>query len=337
VKPGAKRALKNIDADIVAARGELKGKMEVYQLLGASQRKSMAPGAVPVLKKLVGLFEERAGALTMAGDKGAAADVICEYLGMLSVLGDTEATGRLETMAASAVKADAARGKIGLGLAGWWSHFGKEEQQLAELDKIIAAGKDADGAAAGAANLIVESQNMSHETEKKVRQFGVEHFKAPAFAEMKAEWQAVLAQMALEGKPMKIFGRTAEGKDFDSTKLKGKVIVVDFWASWCGPCKEEMPKTIGLYEKYHAQGLELVGVSSDFADGDLAGYLRANPRMAWEELYVRGGNGGQWHPLTKAFGVRAIPTMFVIDKAGICRSVDGRREAEKLVPQLLAE
>jgi cytochrome c biogenesis protein CcmG, thiol:disulfide interchange protein DsbE len=62
---------------------------------------------------------------------------------------------------------------------------------------------------------------------------------------------------------------TIDGGTFDLGKLHGKVVLVNYWATWCAPCRKEMPKLDAFYRKYHSQGLEIVGISIDF-DRDLA-------------------------------------------------------------------
>jgi thiol-disulfide isomerase/thioredoxin len=62
---------------------------------------------------------------------------------------------------------------------------------------------------------------------------------------------------------------TIDGGTFDLGTLHGKVVLVNYWATWCAPCRKEMPKLDALYRKYHSQGLEMVGISIDF-DRDLA-------------------------------------------------------------------
>ena len=144
------------------------------------------------------------------------------------------------------------------------------------------------------------------------------------------------ARVALVGKPMTIAGKTLEGGKFSTAQWKGKVVVVDFWASWCPDCLAELPKVLKWYQAYHPQGLELVGISSDVKAEDFQAYLEQHPEVAWTELYTPPLADGR-HPLNTTYGVDWIPTLFIIDKNGVCRSVKGSEEMEKLLPVLLAE
>jgi thiol-disulfide isomerase/thioredoxin len=148
--------------------------------------------------------------------------------------------------------------------------------------------------------------------------------------------QAQALRDALVGKPLVVSGKTLDGKDFATSELRGKVVLVDFWASWCPDCKAEMPSVIKAYQKYHPQGLEIVGVSSDVAADDLKAYLKEHGEISWLQLYTPPLANGR-HPLNTQYGVDWIPTIFVIDRAGVCRSVSGSKELEGLIPKLLAE
>jgi thiol-disulfide isomerase/thioredoxin len=148
--------------------------------------------------------------------------------------------------------------------------------------------------------------------------------------------EATKLREALVGKPLVVQGKTLSGQEFSTASLKGKVVLVDFWASWCPDCQAELPKVLETYRKYHGQGLEILGVSSDVTAGDFQDYLKGHPEVSWTELWTPPLENGR-HPLNTVYGVDWIPTVFIIDKAGVCRSVKGSAEMEKLLPELLKE
>ncbi len=101
---------------------------------------------------------------------------------------------------------------------------------------------------------------------------------------------------------------TGQGK-FDNLKdLKGRVVVLDFWATWCGPCRESMPHVAAIYEELKSKGLEVWGVTSE--ERPVIAKFFGSQRLPYP-IYLDGDLA-----LNKAFNVQALPTMVVIDRHG---------------------
>ncbi len=94
--------------------------------------------------------------------------------------------------------------------------------------------------------------------------------------------------------------------------FKGKVVFLDFWATWCGPCKEEFPELDAIYKKYGKDGFEVVGISVDKSESNVAEFLKKRP-VSFSILTNTKGD------VAEAYGLPGMPTGFIIDKGGVIR------------------
>src|SRR5258705_6392078 len=139
------------------------------------------------------------------------------------------------------------------------------------------------------------------------------------------------------GKPFELtFTDAISGKEVSVQKdLKGKIVVVDFWATWCPPCVRAMPEMKKLYTQYKSKGVEFIGVSLDMpeAEGGLAALKEfvSKNKIEWPQYHQ--GTGG----LSKQWGITMIPTVFVIDADGKIASTNARDTIEQLIPELIAK
>jgi thiol-disulfide isomerase/thioredoxin len=115
-------------------------------------------------------------------------------------------------------------------------------------------------------------------------------------------------RMGLVGKPLEVEGKNLDGSDFDFSKYKGKVVLLDFWATWCGPCLEELPNIRSNYEAYKAKGFEVIGVNLDQDPQALSGFLTSQ-QLPWAN--IRGSE------MAKKCGVDTIPFVVLLDQNGV--------------------
>lgn len=259
------------------------------------------------------------------------------YTTILVALGDQETIGSLDQAAKSADPVAAAMARR-VSLQGQWYLAGKDAAAQGKLVDQVEAFATADPASIPVTQLAQRLSSLAATPELTKRLQGiVGTMKNPAADQARQMIAAVEKLKSNEGKPIAINGQTVDGKAFSMTDFQGKVVLVDFWATWCGPCVAELPRVKKAYADFHAKGLEVLGVSNDFSADALTSFV-AKESMPWPQLFNAEAAASQsWNPTTLGFGIHGIPAMFLIDKKGICRSVDARSNFEEMIPKLLAE
>jgi len=141
-------------------------------------------------------------------------------------------------------------------------------------------------------------------------------------------------KLAIGGEPVHFNVKSTDGKTLSPAAYKGKVLLIDFWATWCGPCVAEMPNVRQVYRKYHPKGFEIVGISLDQSREKLNQYVKTN-QIEWPQYF----DGKYWNnDIAVQYGIKSIPATFLVDRAGKIRYKSLRgKQLEAAVAQLLEE
>ena len=211
-------------------------------------------------------------------------------------------------------------------------------KQLNEQYKSIPKGKDG-VLQAGAENFIQREKlylatNRKDLGQKALVEFQNDFQAHPQFgqaSQMLAQVASAVFQPSI-GDTMEIAFTAIDGRKVDLAALKGKVVLVDFWATWCGPCVAEIPNVLAAYEKYHDKGFEVIGISRD-QDMDALKHFVAEKKVPWPMHFdtdPKGPNFGD------KYGAFTLPTIFLVGKDGkvVASAVRGPILEQKLAELL---
>ncbi len=168
---------------------------------------------------------------------------------------------------------------------------------------------------------------------EKARAIAKEIAEAKTEPSLKEQAAGLLKKLDRVGKPVAIAFTAVDGRKIDLLEMKGKVVLVDFWATWCGPCIAELPNVKAAYEKFHPKGFEIVGISFDQEKDTLAKFV-AKKQMPWAQYFDGEGWGNKFG---REFGISSIPTMWLIDKKGNLVDQTAREDLAGKVEKLLGE
>ena len=144
-----------------------------------------------------------------------------------------------------------------------------------------------------------------------------------AFAEKGAAAKKIKNALVVGAKFPEFSVTDLDGKPLSTAALKGKATLIDFWATWCGPCRNELPNVLATYEKHHAAGFDIIGVSLDQDRAKLTEFIKTM-NMTWPQYFDGLGWGNK---LAVKYGIESIPATFLLDGNGIIIGEDLRGEA----------
>jgi len=171
----------------------------------------------------------------------------------------------------------------------------------------------------GYADIMLLAELYEDRNPEKARQLANEIVVGAAPQKYKLWAKGMIERLDSKSKPISLQFTAVDGREVDLAKMKGKVVLVDFWATTCSPCVAELPQIKAAYEKLHNQGFDVIGISCDTDQKRLQEFVKRKD-LPWPQYYD--GKQQTENKYAQGFGIDGIPHLLLVDRKGILRADD---------------
>lgn len=253
-----------------------------------------------------------------------------DYLRSLQVLNADGATKKLNTFLDEAandsvpeIQAFAKLTKFGQRMEQWPRMQPQDREKLiAEVQEGV-SGDDAQGADVAVLLMLADTVAQTPESGRVVEVIRgalpqLADNPDPGVARRVQRLEGVVRRLDLPGNPLEVEGTLLDGEQVDWQSYRGKVVLVDFWATQCPPCIKELPNVKEAYRTYHDKGFEVLGICLDSDKEAVERFLKTH-KVPWQTLFHHElGEEATWweHPMANKYAINAIPRAFLVDREG---------------------